>query len=90
MFDSATQGDASRSVTAQLQELFAEMQLSAQRAVFTSRLTKSFGWDGDQSFQQNDVHECMAVLLDAVQRQAVIDFGDTDHAIDCLCLEDAE
>lgn len=30
-----------------------------------------------------------AALLDAVQRQSVMDFGDTDQTIDCLCLEDA-
>jgi hypothetical protein len=59
-----------RSLTAQLQQLFATMHLGAKAATSTSQLIKSFGWDSQEAFVQNDVHECMAVLFDAMQRES--------------------
>lgn len=41
----------------ELQRLFAQLQLSEQRAVSTETLTKSFGWNSNEVFQQHDVHE---------------------------------
>jgi hypothetical protein len=87
-------GEPHRSLTRQLQELFADLQLSARAAVSTGKLTRSFGWDGDQAFVQNDVHECMSVLMDALQTETfgshVQDFiksmhsGRMEHHTTCL------
>jgi hypothetical protein len=46
-----------RSMLIELQRLFANMQKSEQSAVSTESLTKSFGWKGNQVFEQHDVHE---------------------------------
>ena len=39
----------------QLQRLFLQLQFSQERAVETTAITKSFGWDRADSFQQHDV-----------------------------------
>lgn len=39
----------------QLQRLFGSLQLSSRHAVETKDLTLSFGWEGHEVFQQNDV-----------------------------------
>lgn len=52
----------------QLQVLFGALQLSSQRAVTTTALTRSFGWGGADSFQQHDVQELAKVLIDALER----------------------
>lgn len=46
-----------RKVPLELQRLFAALQLCDQRAVPTEYLTKSFGWNGREVYQQHDVHE---------------------------------
>jgi hypothetical protein len=40
---------------AQLQTLFARLQLSELSAVETVALTRSFGWEENQVFEQQDV-----------------------------------
>jgi hypothetical protein len=37
------------------------------RAVSTSDLTKSFGWDSTCNFMQEDVHEFNKVLMEALE-----------------------
>jgi ubiquitin C-terminal hydrolase len=51
----------------QLQRLFGMLQLSKQRSVDTVALTKSFGWDSSEVFQQQDVQELTRVLFDALE-----------------------
>jgi hypothetical protein len=63
-------GEESRDVTRQLQRLFAELALSERCCATTTALTTSFGWSGGQQFQQQDVQECSAVILDYLARSA--------------------
>ncbi|KDO21650.1 hypothetical protein SPRG_12891 [Saprolegnia parasitica CBS 223.65] len=52
----------------QLQKLFANLQLSKERkAIDTKALTKSFGWNSSDVFQQHDVQELCRVLFDALE-----------------------
>jgi len=51
----------------QLQRLFGLLQLSNERAVDTVALTHSFGWEGSEVFQQQDVQELTRVLFDALE-----------------------
>jgi len=51
----------------QLQKLFGLLQLSKDRAVDTIALTHSFGWEGSEVFQQQDVQELTRVLFDALE-----------------------
>ncbi len=62
-------GEEAQCLTRQLQKLFVMLQLSVRGAVETSGLTKSFGWSGSESFQQQDVNECLAVLFDFMVSQ---------------------
>lgn len=55
------------SIPFQLRLLFANLQLSEQRAVSTKGLTKSFGWTGADAFTQHDVQELLRVLFDALE-----------------------
>jgi ubiquitin C-terminal hydrolase len=63
-FDEAQHGEDARNVARQLQRLFTQLQLSERCAVTTAALTKSFGWTAGQQFQQQDVQECKAVIID--------------------------
>eukprot|EP01033_Poteriospumella_lacustris_P009379 gene9379-6720_t len=51
----------------QLQRLFGRLQLCKSRSVDTVPLTKSFGWEGSEVFQQQDVQELTRVLFDALE-----------------------
>jgi ubiquitin C-terminal hydrolase len=80
---------------AQLQRLFARLQLSDRAAVSTTPLTKSFGWNDREVFAQQDVQEMMSVLLTNMEESGLaacvrdeftgvfvsyIDFIGTPHA----------
>jgi len=52
----------------QLQRLFGMLQLSRSKSVETVALTKSFGWEGSEVFQQQDVQELCRVLFDALEQ----------------------
>lgn len=56
-----------KSIPFQLRLLFANLQLSEQRAISTKGLTKSFGWTGADAFTQHDVQELLRVLFDALE-----------------------
>ena len=56
------------SIPYQLQLLFGQLQLTSQRAITTTALTRSFGWGGADAFQQHDVQELARVLFDALER----------------------
>ncbi len=52
----------------QLQRLFARLLLSQCAYIETKNLTDSFGWFGNEVFQQQDVQELMRVLLEAIDK----------------------
>eukprot|EP01130_Rhizamoeba_saxonica_P016185 TRINITY_DN7432_c0_g1_i1.p1 TRINITY_DN7432_c0_g1~~TRINITY_DN7432_c0_g1_i1.p1 ORF type:complete len:1286 (-),score=382.09 TRINITY_DN7432_c0_g1_i1:31-3888(-) len=56
------------SIPRQLQKLFLKLQLSESRAVKTTDLTKSFGWERAEAFTQHDVQELCRVLFDALEK----------------------
>jgi ubiquitin carboxyl-terminal hydrolase 47 len=55
------------SIPLQLQMLFATMQAGRRGAASTTALTKSFGWDRAEAFQQHDIQELSRVLFDALE-----------------------
>jgi len=56
-----------RIIPYELRRLFGFLQGVEQDAVSTQRLTRSFGWQGNQALQQQDVHELNRVLFDALE-----------------------
>ena len=46
---------AALNIPLQLQRVFAQLQTSGRRAVDTTALTRSFGWDSSEARQQHDV-----------------------------------
>eukprot|EP00347_Sterkiella_histriomuscorum_P024007 403332628 len=65
-------GEKDYSIPFQLQRLFAQLQISKKRAADTRGLTKSFGWNGSESFQQHDTQEFCRVLFDAIEQSFAI------------------
>ena len=51
-----------------MQKLFAELQLSRRDFVDTRSLTNSFGWNSQESFEQQDVQEFFRVLFEAIEK----------------------
>jgi ubiquitin carboxyl-terminal hydrolase 47 len=66
----------SKSIPFQLQKLFVNLQTSSKNAVETTDLTKSFGWDSTEAWQQHDIQELTRVLFDALEHK----FKNTKHA----------
>lgn len=66
-YNAEKDGPGELCIPLQLQKLFGMLQLSAQPAVDTVALTKSFGWEGYEVFQQQDVQELTRVLFDALE-----------------------
>ncbi len=66
--EQATTPKRQKSILVELQRLFAQLQLTDQRAVSTEKLTKSFGWNGNEAYQQQDVQELNRILFDALER----------------------
>ena len=64
--DSASNGN--KNIPFQLQRLFLNLQTSAKKSIQTHDLTKSFGWNSDDAFQQHDVQELCRVMFDALER----------------------
>ncbi|OQS03551.1 hypothetical protein THRCLA_04130, partial [Thraustotheca clavata] len=61
-------GDLDTNIPFQLKKLFANLQLNKERkAIDTKALTKSFGWNSSDVFQQHDVQELCRVLFDALE-----------------------
>jgi len=63
-------GTPEQCIAFQLQALFARLACSRCAAVSTKPLTRSFGWDARESFQQHDVQELNRVLFDALGRSS--------------------
>lgn len=56
-----------KSIPFELQKLFLQLQTSARPAVETTDLTRSFGWDSSEAWQQHDVQELCRVMFDALE-----------------------
>uniref|UniRef100_A0A646QG70 Ubiquitin carboxyl-terminal hydrolase 47 n=1 Tax=Hemiscolopendra marginata TaxID=943146 RepID=A0A646QG70_9MYRI len=65
-----------KSIPYQLQKLFLQLQTSKRHAIETTELTRSFGWDSSEAWQQHDVQELCRVMFDALE----LKFGKTDQA----------
>lgn len=61
-------GGESKSIPFQLQKLFLRLQTN-KGAVETTELTKSFGWDSSEAWQQHDVQELCRVMFDALEQK---------------------
>ena len=61
-------GDERLCIPLQLQRLFARLCLSACPHIETKNVTDSFGWHGNEVFQQQDVQELIRVLLEAIDK----------------------
>lgn len=68
--------DEAKSIPYQLQKLFLNLQTSSKVAVETTDLTRSFGWDSTEAWQQHDIQELCRVMFDALERK----FKDTEQA----------
>jgi uncharacterized UBP type Zn finger protein len=62
-----TSSDEKMNLCRQLQTLFVELEYTTRGAISTSALTKSFGWSSRDSFQQQDVQECMTVIFEFIK-----------------------
>jgi hypothetical protein len=61
---------SNQKVTAEL------LQTSSKSAVETTELTRSFGWDSSEAWQQHDIQELCRVMFDALEQK----FKHTDQA----------
>ncbi|XP_011315103.1 ubiquitin carboxyl-terminal hydrolase 47 [Fopius arisanus] len=67
--DGTEKDKASNSIPYQLQKLFLNLQTSTKTAVETTSLTKSFGWDSTEAWQQHDIQELCRVMFDALEQK---------------------
>jgi len=63
------EAESSKNIPFQLQRLFMLLQTSDKRAVETTDVTKSFGWDSSEAWQQHDVQELCRVMFDALEKR---------------------
>ncbi|BFZ09544.1 hypothetical protein BsWGS_12583 [Bradybaena similaris] len=68
IFD-GTEEEKVKSIPYQLQRLFLQLQTSKKKAVETTDLTRSFGWDSSEVWQQHDVQELCRVMFDALEQK---------------------
>lgn len=68
---SSTANSKVRVIPLQLQKLFAKLLLLDQDSISTSELTNSFGWTGNEGFQQHDVQELNRILFSALESSLV-------------------
>ncbi|XP_050091238.1 ubiquitin carboxyl-terminal hydrolase 47 isoform X2 [Anopheles aquasalis] len=61
--------DEAKSIPYQLQKLFVKLQTSPKSAVETTDLTRSFGWDSAEGWQQHDIQELCRVMFDALEHK---------------------
>ncbi|XP_046546344.1 LOW QUALITY PROTEIN: ubiquitin carboxyl-terminal hydrolase 47-like [Haliotis rubra] len=62
-----TPHEVAKSIPFQLQNLFLQLQTSKKKSVETTDLTRSFGWDSSEVWQQHDVQELCRVMFDALE-----------------------
>ncbi|XP_017048524.1 ubiquitin carboxyl-terminal hydrolase 47 [Drosophila ficusphila] len=58
-----------KNIPYQLQKLFLNLQTSPKPAVETTDLTRSFGWDSTEAWQQHDIQELCRVMFDALEHK---------------------
>ncbi|RHZ09021.1 hypothetical protein DYB31_005877 [Aphanomyces astaci] len=81
--DHGDTADLETNIPFQLQKLFAHLQLNKDRkAIDTKALTKSFGWNSSDVFQQHDVQELCRVLFDALEES--LKGTPTEHLVNDL------
>ena len=68
IYEQEKHGDKFDSIPYQLQLLFGTLQSSKSSYADTKGLTKSFGWNSKDSFEQHDVQEFCRVLFDAIEK----------------------
>lgn len=59
----------SKNIPYQLQKLFLNLQTSQKSAVETTDLTRSFGWNSSEAWQQHDIQELCRVMFDALEHK---------------------
>lgn len=59
--------DENLSIPYQLQHLFLLLQTSNRDSVETTGLTRSFGWDSSEAWQQHDIQELCRVMFEALE-----------------------
>ena len=67
-YNNERDGEEANCIPLQLQRLFARLAFGDDRSVDTVDLTRSFGWEGSEVFQQQDVQELTRVLFDALEQ----------------------
>ncbi|KAL1130878.1 hypothetical protein AAG570_012119 [Ranatra chinensis] len=75
-FDSTHGVNAAKCIPFQLQKLFLNLQTSTKTAVETTELTRSFGWESGEVWQQHDIQELCRVMFDALEQE----FKETEQA----------
>lgn len=60
--------DATKNIPYQLQRLFLNLQTSTKLSVETTDLTRSFGWDSSEAWQQHDIQELCRVMFDTLEQ----------------------
>lgn len=60
--------EAAKNIPCQIQRLFLLLQTTNKTAVETTNLTKSFGWDSSEAWQQHDIQELCRVMFDALEQ----------------------
>ncbi|XP_030375681.1 ubiquitin carboxyl-terminal hydrolase 47 [Scaptodrosophila lebanonensis] len=58
-----------KNIPYQLQKLFLNLQTSPKPSVETTDLTRSFGWDSTEAWQQHDIQELCRVMFDALEHK---------------------
>ncbi|KAH8278205.1 hypothetical protein KR044_002424 [Drosophila immigrans] len=58
-----------KNIPYQLQKLFLNLQTSSKSSVETTDLTRSFGWDSTEAWQQHDIQELCRVMFDALEHK---------------------
>lgn len=61
--------EEAKSIPYQLQKLFLNLQTSSKVAIETTDLTRSFGWDSSEAWQQHDIQELCRVMFDALENR---------------------
>ena len=70
-YEESVDGPKTECIPFQLQKLFGRLDLMLSEAVGTKALTTSFGWLGNQAFEQHDVQELCRVLFEALDKSFV-------------------
>ncbi|XP_034133114.1 ubiquitin carboxyl-terminal hydrolase 47 isoform X1 [Drosophila guanche] len=61
--------NVAKNIPYQLQKLFLNLQTSPKSSVETTDLTRSFGWDSTEAWQQHDIQELCRVMFDALEQK---------------------